>query len=169
MSAYPPKADMRRGRAVACASCLDPCGPRGRPSDRGVLRAGDWPWPEAAHLRSRVISTWSSAGWLWPATMNLQKGCRRNGGAKRGRKCSGGFNFEHLWMMGSDCGPFWRHVYPNRLLVGEQPHCLEAVHSRRRADGLVNPPWCSKQATTFGECRFCDGHRALQQAQSAEE
>src|SRR5215813_8212331 len=105
MSAYPPKADMRRGRDVACASLLDPCGPRGRPSDRGVLRAGDWPWPEAAHLRSRVISTWSSAGWLWPATMNLQKGCRRNGGAKRGRKCSGGFNFEHLWMMGSDCGP----------------------------------------------------------------
>src|SRR6516162_11777193 len=76
MSAYPPKADMRRGRDVACASLLDPCGPRGRPSDRGVLRAGDWPWPEAAHLRSRIISTWSSAGWLWPAAMNLQKGCR---------------------------------------------------------------------------------------------
>ena len=63
---------------VGCcpAPLLDLIGPGGRPSDRGVLRAGNWPWPEAAHLRSMIISKWSSAGWLWPAAMNLQKGCR---------------------------------------------------------------------------------------------
>src|SRR6516164_1339699 len=91
MSAYPPKADMRRGRDVACASLLDPCGPRGRPSDRGVLRAGDW------HLRSRIISTWSSAGWLWLAAMNLQKGYRdspRPLVRARSRRITGGGDLE---------------------------------------------------------------------------
>src|SRR5262249_3787733 len=65
---------------------LDPCGPRGRPSDRGVLRAGDW------HLRSRIISTWSSAGWLWPAAVNLQKGYRdspRHSARARSRRTVG--------------------------------------------------------------------------------